>query len=139
MTRAEPCPVDAAIEGLGFSDDAFEQGRLARSVRSDEGHELAAADDPVEVMNGGMSVIAQGKIVEPQDRRYLASRFNGYQTRAQPRIAAQSSPAIARASARRTTTLDLKSDRLRRITRLSVPGRWVSWEIILVGLRGLDQ
>jgi hypothetical protein len=48
----------------GLSYDPFEQGRLAGAVRSDGGEKLALGHLTIDVMHGGMAIIAEREIVE---------------------------------------------------------------------------
>ena len=58
--------LDAAGERLEQPNDAFEEGRFARAVRADHGYERAARDLAVEMMHGGMPVIAERNVAKLQ-------------------------------------------------------------------------
>ena len=56
---------DATAQRLEFADQPAQQGGLAGPVRPDDGQEAARRDQPAEVVDGGMPVIAKRQVLEP--------------------------------------------------------------------------
>jgi hypothetical protein len=79
--------LDAARQRLDQADDAFEQRRLACSVRTDDRDQRAGFDRAVEMMHGRMPVIAEREVAELQRRRH---RFIPSSPRPPPPTAARS-------------------------------------------------
>src|SRR5262249_6850369 len=72
VARAQPAQVDPAGERRQDADDAFEQGRLAGAIRTDDGHERATLDRAVEVVHGRMTVVAERQIAELKLRAHVS-------------------------------------------------------------------
>ena len=56
------------LERLELADDAFEQCGLAGAVRADDGEQIAMRHLAIDVMHGGMPVIAEREIAEDDGR-----------------------------------------------------------------------
>jgi secreted PhoX family phosphatase len=61
--------VDAPLQRSQFAGNAFEQRRFAGAVGTDDGQQAAGGNLSVQVVNRRMAIVAQGQIVEAQDRQ----------------------------------------------------------------------
>jgi hypothetical protein len=91
--------LDAAGERPQQADDGLQQRRLAGAVGADDGRQRARPEAAAQVMDGGMAVVAEREIIEPD-----GGGAHDHQSSAQP-TAAHSSSMMQRIQANRPSAL----------------------------------